>query len=144
MLAGVGRPVLTTRRRSPEHRSHPGLHLLHAQRLGYIVVGAYVQPLHQVVLAVERRDEDDGSLRRRRALPQPPRHLEPRHLAHHHIKQNQRKLVQRKLERLFGRMGRSDLKAFRLQVVLQYLADVLFVVYNKYSHKSHTRFGVQR
>ena len=63
-------------RRSPEHRSHSGFHLFHTQRLGDVVISPNVQPLYQIVLAVECRDEDDGNLRCRRIVLQSPSHLE--------------------------------------------------------------------
>jgi len=51
--------------------------------------------------------------------------------------------MQRELESFFCRISRHYLKPFSLQVVLQYLTDILFVVNNKYFHKSHVLFGVQ-
>lgn len=53
------------------------------------------------------------------------------------------RLPNRVAERLFCRISRHDLKPFSLQIVLQYLTDILFVVYNKYFHKLHKLMGAK-
>ena len=45
--------------------------------------------------------------------------------------------MQRKQERLFCRIGRHNLIPLSFKVILKYLTDILFVVYNKYFHTSH-------
>ena len=66
--------LLVGRRRPAQRRPQPGQQLVHAERLGHVVVGAGVERGDLVRLAVAGGEHDDRHLR---PAPQPADDLEP-------------------------------------------------------------------
>mmetsp|Transcript_14012 Transcript_14012/g.34538 ORF Transcript_14012/g.34538 Transcript_14012/m.34538 type:complete len:244 (+) Transcript_14012:270-1001(+) len=59
------------------------------ERLGHVVVGAALQPLHHVVLLRPRGHHDDGHVHLGEHGAQRAQHLVPVHLGHHAVQQHQ-------------------------------------------------------
>ena len=70
-------------------------HLTYHKRLSHIIVGAYVQPHHLVVLLAERGTEYDGSKLRGRIIAHTLGKVEPADVFHHYVHHNRTRAAER-------------------------------------------------
>ncbi len=103
-----------------------GQKLVHAERLGHIVVGAEIEGLHLGGLVAAAREHHD-----RHALvlaAQQAQELEPLHVRQAEIEDDQVRLARRELERRLAVRRLEDLVALRAQPHPQQLADRRLVI----------------
>ena len=123
-------------RGGPAHRGpQPGQQLVHAERLGQVVVGAGVERLDLVVLVLADRQDDDGH---RAPAPQAAHHLDAvdagqADVEHHHVGM----ALGRQAQRLLAGGGQVDLVLAGAQVGGQGPPDLRLVV--DHQHAGHGR-----
>ena len=112
--------------RSPEHSAHACYQLLDAEGLGYVVVGAQLQPAHFVALFQLGCKHDD---RRIRLLREEPHEVVAAHFRHHQVKEDEVGLFEaRHMERVapVGRFNHAV--ALALEVEAHHFAKIGFIV----------------
>lgn len=116
------------RLRTAQDSADPQEHLTNGERLGDVVVGTEVETRNLVILSDFGRKKDDGNILRGRILLELTGHSEPAHATHHHVEQYEPVAREVHLEGFLTRIGGIDLVALGLEVKLQNLTQVLFVV----------------
>ena len=100
-------------RRPPQHGVHPGDKFAHAERLGYVIVGAEVQAQYLVGFVGPGGEYQYRDVRRGRFGAQPSAHLEAADVGQVQIQQYQaRRPVEYQVERVLAGRRDSNPKAF--------------------------------
>ncbi len=74
---------------APEHGMNAGNQLLGRKRLGHVIIGPRIEPMHLVFFLATRRQHDDRQSRCFRSRTKPPRQINPRHVRQHPVKQDE-------------------------------------------------------
>ena len=110
--------------------AQPGQQLVHAERLGQVVVGAEVERGHLVGLRLPDREHDD---RHRRPSPQAADDVEPVDAGQPEVQEHDVGMAgRRQVQRLLARCRLVDVVAARLEVDGQGAADLRLVVHHQH------------
>ena len=106
-----------------------GRQLVHAERLGQVIVRAFIERLHLLPLLGAGGQDEDGHVA---PGPQAAADLQPVHAGHHQVQDDQvRHGCRRKAQGLLAVRRRADLVALRAQAAQHSAADLRLVVHDK-------------